>query len=66
MKSSERRAAAIRLLAEIDQREREEASIAADSSMASRERRWARAYRDFYRRSAARVERLIAALEADT
>lgn len=61
-----RRVETIRLLAELDQDEREAATIASDWSLTKTERQRARAYRDFFRRSAARAEALLAKLEAES
>jgi hypothetical protein len=56
---ADRRTALIQLLARIDQQHREAELIASDKSVPHIERRRARAYRDFFRRSATRAEQLL-------
>lgn len=63
MSLSERRAAAIKLLAEIDQNEREAAMIASSPSSTEAERRRAIGYRNFFRESIIHAERLLAQMK---
>ena len=65
MSPSERRAATVKLLAELDQDEQEAAEVASDLSTTLNERRRAIAYRRFFRGQIARAENLLSRLEAE-
>lgn len=64
MTRSERRNSLVRLLATIDQDAQEARSIAADRANPLPVRRRARVYLDYFRRTAARAEHLLAAIES--
>ena len=65
MTPAERRAATIKLLAQLDQDEQEAATIAANPTNTLAERKRANRYRDFFRRSIANAERVLAKLQAE-